>query len=168
MKKLLTQILLLAGAVAVICATAGGGFTGCTTSSVIATTNTATGVVTLTTNRVLDQVGLDTTSLVVDAVVGLGLPVIAQEWPASVPDIKDAYTALSGVANGATTNSPSQILSLIGQKQQVPALSNAVALAVAKLSALEQKLLNSSSNNAVIVFRTESQAAVTAWPANLQ
>lgn len=148
------------------------GAAGCTTTEkeVSASTNTVTGQVTLTTNevKVLNQTGLDTTSLVVDSVVGIGLPIIAQEWPASVPDIQTAYIALSGVANGATTNSPSQVLALIGKNQQVPALDNAVTLAVQKLSALEQKLLNGSSNNAVVVFRTEAQAAVSAWPANLQ
>lgn len=148
---------------------AGGG---CTTTEkeVSASTNTVTGQVTLTTNevKVLNQAGLDTASLVVDSVVGIGLPVIAQEWPATVPDIQTAFVAISGIANGATTNSPAQVLALIGSKQQVPALANAVTLAVNKLSALEQKLLNGSSNNAVIVFRTEAQAAVSSWPPNLQ
>ena len=108
-------------------------------------------------------------TLAVDATVAIGLPAIAQADPATVPAIQDAYVALNGVVNGANTNSASQVLALIGQKAQNPAVGALVSNVVSKLSSWEQAEVGKlGTNQWGTIVLAEARTAVAVWPANLQ
>ena len=106
--------------------------------------------------------------LAVGAAITIGLPALAQAEPQLMPAIKDTYVVLNGLVNGASTNSTSQLVALIGKSARTAQAQNIINTIVQQLSTVEQKAVNGSTNSAVVVFRQEAQIAVLAWPANLQ
>jgi hypothetical protein len=114
------------------------------TSSVTATTNTQFGVTTTNyaTNTVVtvnsNALALDCAGI--QSLTGLGVSVAIQEDPKAKQIIQNIQTALSGVLNGAGTNTVLQIQSLIGSSGNAAVTSN-LAPVVNSLSSLEQTLV---------------------------
>lgn len=121
--------------------------TGCLTSkkSTVKETQTtnASGVVSTTfaTNSVItvNQAALDLEAGVLQGVTSLAVTITLQKDPAALEPIQDAQTALSGLINGATTNSISQIMEVAGAKNAT--LQTELAPLVQQASELEQQLI---------------------------
>ena len=100
-------------------------------------------------------------TLAVSTAVGVGIPIAAQYDPSIVPDLHIAYMSLNGVLNGASTNSASQVIALIGKSATNAATASAISNLVSSLSKWEQPYIAAHNTNAFVI---EAQVAVAAWP----
>jgi hypothetical protein len=144
---------------------------GCATTKTPVVTprsTNAAGIVTgPTTNQVVsvNQAVFSGECLAISTAVGLGLPIVVQYDPSIKPDLHIAYVSLSGILNGASPNSASQIIAALGKSATNAATSAAISNLTTVLSAWEQSELKKYGTNAyVTVITGEAQAAVTAWP----
>lgn len=127
----------------------GVGFiiAGCMTSKTSTVTGTSTtnaaGVVTTiyATNTVttVNQANLDIDALGLQSIVSIAVTVTVQKDPGALQPIKDIQAALTGIINGANTNSVTQILAVAGQNNA--ALQAEIAPLVTQASAFEQNLI---------------------------
>jgi hypothetical protein len=118
---------------------------GCLTSKQTSVTQGASGPVTNTVT-VVNQANLLLDSSVLQGATAIAVSVAVQKDPSVVPALKDAQTALTGILNGASTNSASQILSTLGQSSN-PALAAEITPLVGTVSGLEQSLLAKYGTN---------------------
>lgn len=117
---------------------------GCMTSStpVVTSSTNSAGLVTLMTNTVttVNQANLALDSAILQGAVTVYLSVAVNKDPSIVPALKDAQLGLTGVLNGANTNSVSQILTALKQSSN-PTLAAAMAPIVNDISVYEQAML---------------------------
>lgn len=141
---------------------------GCAVKSTVtpASTNTTTGITApAVTNKVINPVVFQAECLAIGTAVGLGLPMLTQYDPSIQPDLHIAYVSLNGILNGASANSASQIVALLGKSATNQATSGAISNLTATLSNWEQNELKTFGTNAYLtVIKGEAQAAVNAWP----
>jgi hypothetical protein len=118
--------------------------TGCMTSkqsTVTEATNSA-GVISYQTNvvTVVNQANLDLDCAGIQAATGLAVSMALQKDPAAKPALVNIQTALSGILQGANTNSVKQIATLIGSSTNPAVAANLTPL-VSTMSTLEQSLI---------------------------
>jgi hypothetical protein len=123
-------------------------------------TNTGTnGVVTI------NPVVFNAECAAITGTVAIGLPLLTQYDPKIVPDLHIAYEALNGIVNGASTNSASQIIGLIGKTGTNAAVASQITSLTASLSNWEQAEIKKYGATATgTVVLGEAQAAIVAWP----
>jgi hypothetical protein len=137
MKKSTLFSLFVAGLVAI------AGITGCVTSKQV-TTNPTTGVT--TTNTVVNTAQLNIDCAVLQTSFAIGTSVAVQKDPSVVPILTDVTLALNGVLHGASTNSASQVLTLLGKNSNSTIAANITPI-INSLSSFEQNLLNKYGTN---------------------
>ena len=118
--------------------------TGCMTSkqsTVTESTNSA-GFVSYQTNdvTVVNQANLALDCAGIQAAMGLAVSMTLQKDPGAKPEIQNIQTALTGILNGANTNSVKQIATLIGSSTNAVVAANLTPLVVT-MSTLEQSLI---------------------------
>jgi hypothetical protein len=111
------------------------------TTTVTQSTNSA-GAVTSATNVVVtvNQANLALDCAGIQAATGIAVSLTLQKDPAAKPEIQNIQTALSGILNGAGTNSVNQIATLIGSSKNAAVVANLTPV-VNSMSSLEQSMI---------------------------
>jgi hypothetical protein len=118
-------------------------FVGCLTSKTT-TTNPTTG--TVTTNTVVNQANLLLDTSILQGATSIAVSVAVQKDPSVVPALQNVQVALTGILNGANTNTTSQVLAVLG-KSSNPTLVTEITPLINTVSGLEQSLLAKYGTN---------------------
>jgi hypothetical protein len=134
--------IIIAGAICFVAGFCAIFIPACATSTTItpASTNSAGVITPASTNTVINQAALDFDASALQGGATLALSYIIPKDPGIVPDLRIAQTSLSAILNGATTNTVSQVLTLLGQSSNAT-LSTNIAPLVAQGNAYEQSLI---------------------------
>jgi len=134
---------------------------GCLTSRTVTSNPNGT----FTTNVVVNQAQLTIDCAVIQVNTAIGVSIAVQKDPSIIPTLKDVSLTLTGILQGANTNSAAQILALVNEKNN-PVIKDNIGMVVSQASNLEQQLLAKYGANAhgqiVIAIATAFNSGLTA------